>query len=185
MSHEIYLNIHCAAPSEIPAAFADYAALAAFTENHPSRLCVGSMGEDLYEKLEHAVAEHELEPLSWLDAKASTEEVTDSEIGAIRIKRLDHSAAAEIAKAIDTLIAKAVDEPESLIVVRTQFDEDEAVEIAQAAAEPPLDMEVDDLSYYDLGESWDHFFYFLYLMREICREAGAAGKGMALTWADA
>ncbi|HEX7644307.1 MAG TPA: hypothetical protein VF472_19040 [Burkholderiaceae bacterium] len=179
---EIYLNIYCAEAGTIPATFPGYASLAEFTNKNPSRLCVGSDGSDVYEKLENAIVELGLAPLSRLNWETATEKIDESEIDEIFIKRTDSKAIAEIGDAIDALIAAAITNPSSLIVTYTQFNKEEAEEIARAASEPPLEMAVDDLSYYDLGESWDHFFYFLYVFRELCRESSANGKEMVFAW---
>jgi hypothetical protein len=91
---------------------------------------------------------------------------------------------AKLSSSIDTLIATAIDDPTSL-VEWSRFPEvnrAQAEDIMRCASETSLNLKADDLTYYDFGESWDHFFYFLNVFREICRENSETGKAMLLIW---
>ena len=185
MSHSTYFEIYCVESNQLPPSFADIDSLEEFRTNHEARLTFDAMREDVFLTLEDCVKNLNLPAVKLFDLNRYDQKFHSSQMGELWVKRpspmeveavcVDLLRLQEVAKTTPALL---VFEEFQYPDIKAQYEKD----ISQAASAEATDLSIRDLTYYDEGEFWDHFFWVLQIVCAICNEAKMANQSLLFVW---
>lgn len=184
MSHSYYVEVYFLEPTEPGPVTIDQNSLENFRACHDARLTFESKGEDFFNTLEECAQNLDLPSLNNLGLSKYDYSLESVSEGELWVRHMLPSELKDLRRDIANLIGMARSSPKSLVFEFFQYPEIQAGyerEIADAARSEG-DVSVTDLTGYDEGEFWGHFFWVLDVLSAIYDQAISENRPLLYVW---
>lgn len=184
MSHSYYVEVYFLEPNESGPLALDARALEDFRACQEARLTFESKGDDFFRTLEECAQSLDLLSLNDLGLSRYDYKIDNAEEGELWVRHVMPIELEGLCGEIVKLIEMARSNPKSLVFEFFQYPEIQAgyERGISDAARSEGDVSVTDLTGYDEGEFWDHFFWVLNVLSTIYEQARSENKPILYVW---
>jgi hypothetical protein len=184
MSYSYSFEIYRVNSGQLPASFTNLDSLEDFRANHGARLTFEAKGGDVFLTLEECVRHLGLSGLDTFALNKYDQKFNGSELGELWLRQPLAGELEGVCRDVSRIFEIAKSNPKLLVFDEWQYPDLQAEfekEIAESAS-IRADVSRTDLTWYDEGEFWDHFFSVVETAQAIFDEAKMGNQSILFVW---